>query len=373
MAFSETTLAITPLLETTSFSDMRLIVNANSTLLKTTIEDIINTLEIDLVNKYIGVDTPINKIFSQDVVISNSIIFKDGILPSSSTIASLTQSSGVSTFSIDNLVFTTLLKSTEPGSRVESPTLVIGTDDSDIPVVGPTTDGLSNKGLYVGDLTTPIPSRLSGEVEFPKYAVIQSYTSSGGSFSPRVIELRANGTLTYTYAKLVVSRTDPQFIYVNLEFPVGYTNIGNPIWLLLHEDATNRPAPGQTFTIVINKIMDSSGTAVNYSSLPTISNSPTANGINLINGSIKTGSYKRGYINTAEWSLPDTLTTDELAISAFSTDSSVYAFRFGNINNSEDTQFRPRESSISLTKSEQSTDHSIYTITSSYNMSMIKN
>lgn len=373
MAFTPTTLAITPLLGTTFISDMRLIVNANTTLLKTQAEDIINTLEIDLVNKYVGVDTPVNKIFSADEVISNSIIFKAGATLGAATIASLTQSAGVSTFTVDNLVLGKGLSASAAGSMMAAPTVVVGTDSSNLPITYPMTGLIADKGLYIGDSTTPIKTRLYGEVEIPKQAITQSFTNSGGSFSPRLLSLIPNGTQTYSYAKLVLSRTDPQFIYVDLQFDGSYSSYGNPIYLLLHESHTNRPVAGQTFTIIINKIYMADGSEVNYNSLPTISNTPSSPGINLMNGSISSSSYNRGYINGASWTTPASLTTDELAIAALSTDSLAYAFRFGNENNSTNTIFRPKCSVISLTKSEEGVDNSVYTITSSYNTCMVKN
>jgi hypothetical protein len=373
MAFTPTTLAITPLLEATFISDMRLIINSNTTLLQTQVEDIINVLEIDLVNKYIGIDTPVNKIFSQDVVVSNSIIFKAGATVGASTIASLTQSAGVSTFTVDNMVLNKSNIATAAGSLVAVPTIVIGTDSSNLTITYPTTSTVADKGLYVGDSTTPIKTRLYGEVEIPKQAITQSYSNSGGSFSPRLLTMNANGTQTYSYAKLLLSKTDPQFIYVDLKFANTYSNYGNPIYLLLHESSTNRPAAGQTFTIIINKIYKSDGSEVDYNLLPAISNTPSAAGINLMNGSIASAPYKRGYINGASWTTPASLTTDELTIAALSTDSAAYAFRFGNINNSTDTVFRPKCSTINLTKSEEGVDNSIYTITSSHNTCMVKN
>ena len=104
MAFTPTNLSTTPLLETTFISDMRLIVNANVTLLRTQIEDVINELQIDLVNKYIGVDSPIGKVYTQDAVVSNQILLKNGTSGGAATIASLTQSAGVSTFLADNIL-----------------------------------------------------------------------------------------------------------------------------------------------------------------------------------------------------------------------------------------------------------------------------
>jgi len=369
MAFSPLTLAVTPLLETTFISDMKLIINSNTTLLQTKIEDIVNTFEFDLVNKYIGVDNPINKLLSQDVVVTNSIIFKAGVLPVAATIASLTQSSGVSTFSVDNLTFTKTLKSTAVGSKISTPTIVIGTDGSNLPVTNPETGGNADKGLYVGDATTPIKTRLYGEVEIPKQAITQSYSSSGGVFTPKTITLVANGT-SYVYAKLALSKLDPQFIYVDLVFPVGYSNYGNPIWLLLHELSASRPAAGQTFTIIINKIYKSDLTEVDYTLLPAISNIAGAAGINIMCGANSDlTTYKRAHINSATWTTPPT--SDVNAIAAISTDLLAYYFRFGNTNNQVSTTVKPRGSSFSFTKSEQSTDYSNYTITASQNTVVI--
>lgn len=374
MAFTPTTLAITPLLETTFISDMRLIVNANTTLLKTKVEDIINTLEIDLVNKYIGVDTPVNKIFSADEVISNSIIFKAGAAVGASTIASLTQSAGVSTFTVDNLVLVKGISASAVGSKIASPTVVIGTDSSNLPITYPITGGNADKGLYVGDSTTPIKTRLYGEVEIPKQAITQSFTNSGGAFSPRLIQLTSNGTQTYSYAKLLLSKTDPQFIYIDLKFDGTYSNYGNPIYLLLHESYSNKPATGQTFTIIINKIYKSDGSEVASTQLPQISNSELSPGINLMCGSIfdSIAGYRRGYLNNASWTTPPA--TDEAAIAALSTDSAAFYYRFGNeYYSTNDSNIRPKFSSFNLTKSEEGVNESIYTITSSNNTCMIKN
>jgi hypothetical protein len=372
MAFTPTNLAITPLLDTTFISDMKLIINANTTLLQTQVEDVINELEIDLVNKYIGVDTPLNKVFTQDIVVGNSILFKAGSALSASTIASLTQSSGVSTFAIDNLTLSKSFNATAVGSKISAPTIVVGTDSSNISVTSPeTTPGTADKGLYVGDATTPIKTRLYGEVEMPKQSIIQSYSSSGGVLAPRVISLIANGT-DYAYAKLVLSRTDPQFIYVNLVFPSGYTNYGNSIWLLLHEPSSdlNRPAPGQTFTIIINKILDSNGTELTYADLPAVSNLNSAAGINIICGDDSNiGTYKRALINSATWTTVPT--SDVNAVAAIDTDILAYYFRFGNTNMQGSTNYYPRESTFSFTKTEHSTDYSTYTITGSNNTVII--
>lgn len=369
MAFSETTLAITPILETTFVSDMRLIINANNTLFKSSIESLINDLEIDLINKYIGVDTPVNKVFTQDLVVSNSIVFKAGTAPGAATIASLTQAAGVSTLLADNFTMTKAFNATAAGSKIAVPTIVIGTTAGNLPITYPITGGAADRGLYVGDSTTPIKSRLYGEVEIPKQAITQSYSNVGGAFSPKQVALTAAVDLSYTYAKLTLSKTDPQFIYVDLIFPSGYTNYGNSIWLLLHESTSDRPAVGQTFTVILNKVYLYDMTEVDYSLLPAISNSGLANGINVICGANSNlGTYKRGHINSSVWgTIP---TTDVAAIAAAGTGNAYYV-RFGNQNSVANAQIAPRDSSFSFTKTEQYTDYANYTITNSHNTVII--
>lgn len=371
MAFSETTLSITPLQSTTFIGDMKIAVNANNTLFKNAIESLINGLEIDLVNKYIGVDTPVSKIFSADSVVSNSIVFKAGSTSGAATIASLTQATGVSTFLVDNITMTKKLLATASGSLLASPTMIIGTDGSNLTVSYPTTGGIADKGLYVGDATTAIKTRLYGEVEIPKQSITQSYSNVGGSFTPRQISLTAGSADAYTYAKLVLTKTDPQFIYVDLVLPSGYTNYGNSIWLLLHESTSNRPANGQTFTVILNRVLTYDLNEVDYTQLPAISNTDSAAGINIICGANSAlSTYKRAHINSSVWtSIP---TTDVAAIAAAGTDD-AYFVRFGNINNISSTAIHsPRDSSFSFTKTEQSTDYSNYTITSSQNTVIIK-
>lgn len=370
MAFSETTLAVTPILETTFISDMRTIINANNTLFENMIEGLINDLQIDLVNKYIGVDSPINKLYTQDLVISNSVIFKAGVDPGAATIASLSQAAGVASFLVDNITMTKTFQASAAGSKLLSPTVVIGTTGDNLPISFPTTNSVADKGLYVGDSANPTKSRLVGEVEIPKQSITQSFSNVNGTFTPRRIDLIAAGDSSYTYAKLNLAKTDPQFIYVDLIFPAGYTNYGNPIWLLLHEGVTaGRPAVGQTFTIILNKIYLNDGTEVDYSLLPAISNSGLTAGINIICGANSDlTNYKRAHINSSVWgTIP---TTDVAAIAAAGTGNAYYV-RFGNQNMVASALLKPRDASFSFTKTEQLTDYSNYTITNSQNTVII--
>ena len=384
MAFTPTTLATTPLLETTFISDMRIIVNANTTLLKSKIEDTINELQIDIVNKYIGVDLPIGKLYTQDLVVSNQIVFKSGTSGSANTIASLTQSSGISTLLSNNLQFTKALTATATGSIAAVPTVVVGTTTGglalDYPRVGTST--VAQKGLYVGSTTTPIKAGFYGEVQ----VINQAITHSSNAATPRVINLVAGAGALYSYGILALSKTDPQFIHVNLVVPSGYTQAANyPIWLQLHDDYTtsdSRPAIGQSFTIVINQILDSGGlTALAKNSWPQVlASSDTAGSLGIMPGYIAStsagaGNYKIGYINDSLWtSVPSTGTG---GVAALGTGLSPKCFvRFFNPSMQTGTagvgqSSSIRGASVTLTKSDERPTYSYYTITGSSNVVIV--
>ena len=384
MAFTPTTLATTPLLETTFISDMRIIVNANTTLLKSKIEDTINELQIDLVNKYIGVDLPIGKLYSQDVVVSNQIVFKSGTSGSATTIASLTQSSGISTLLTHNLQFTKTLISSATGARVAAPTVVVGTTTGGLalnyPVVGTST--VAEKGLYVGSTTTPIKAGFYGEVQ----VVNSSITHSSNAAAPRVISLTAGEGAAYTYGVLSLSKTDPQFIHVDLVMPSAYSQAANkPIWLQLHDDFTtndSRPAIGQSFTVVINRIFQSDGTsALDKPAWPQVlPSNDTSGSLGIMPGYIVsstagTGNYKIGYINDSAWT--STPTTGTGGVAALATDLSPKSFiRFFNPSTQTGTagvgeSSSIRGASVTLTKSDSQSNYSYYTVTGSSNIVIV--
>ena len=108
MAFTTLSLNIQSLQETTFISDMRLIINANNTVLQNQIQNIVNTLEIDLVNKYIGVDNYLGQVKTNNVILGNGIQFMD----STTMIAQLSKSAGKSTFSLDYIVI-------QPGGSID--------------------------------------------------------------------------------------------------------------------------------------------------------------------------------------------------------------------------------------------------------------
>ena len=387
MAFTETTLATSSLLETTFISDMRLIVNANTTIVKSKVEDIINDLQIDLVNKYIGVDIPIQQLYTNDAVISNQLLFKSGTSGTSGTIASLTQSAGTSAFLSDNINFTKTLTSLAAGSKVLTPSVVIGTTVGNAAVSFPTSggSGIVDRGLYVGDATTPISANFYGEVNIKKQSIVQSYNTDFDTVGTvRLLELTSvdasPGASSALYANLTLSKTDPQFIYVNLKTPAAFTlSATNPIYLLLHEDfttTTSRPVAGQTFTIILNNLLNNSNVEISTSTWPQAQiASGTAAAINIISGftqtaSAGTGALKSGYINGALWpTLPTTVTS---AITKL-TETTPYLqyVRLYNRNVQAAAIPKPRATSVSFTKTQHSTNFSYYTVTNSNNITII--
>jgi len=382
MPFTETTLATSSLLETTFISDMRLIVNANNTIVKSKIEDIINTLQIDLVTKYIGVDIPIQQLYTNNVVIANELILKNGTAGTSGTSGSLTQTAGISLLTVDNITFKQTLNSLVAGSKILTPAVVIGTTVGNAAVSFPSTSGsgLADRGLYVGDTTTPISASFYGEVNIKKQAMVQSYnTDLNTSGAARELTLAATGVETPLNstsglsANLTLSRTDPQFIYINLKTPSNFTlSPTNSIYLLLHEDATttaNRPLVGQTFTIILNNLIDSSSAVISTSTWPAPQvASGTAAAINIISGITQTDTLKTGYINNAIW--PGTVPATALAaINALSTTQQYV--RLYNRNIQASIVPRLRATSVSFTKTQEQSGYSYYTITNSHNIAII--
>jgi hypothetical protein len=308
MAFTNTTLSITPLLETTFISDMRIIVNSNVTVLKSKLEDVINTLQIDLVNKYIGTDLPISLLRSEGVTVTNQLLFKSGNSSGAATIASLTQSAGTSTFSSHNIEFTNALSANANSSRAALKTVIVGGTSGGTALSFPTSAGagIPDPGLYVGDTATPVPANFYGNAGFTKTAITQSTNYS----AVRVIQAtRPAGT--YSHVPLVLARTDPQYLAITVKLGDSGTQAANmPIWIQLHESfesTSTRPQVGQSFTIVFNDIIDSGSTPVVTSAWPAVQSiTSLTGGINIMPGwdndsSPGTGNVKPCLINNFGW------------------------------------------------------------------------
>jgi len=249
MAFTNLNLNTTPLLETTFISDMRLIVNANVAVVKGKVEDLINTFEFDLTNKYIGVDNYFNQVKTNNVILGNSISFMD----STNVIGSLTKSSGKSIFSVDKLIIQAggSIDMTGTGNAMAVKKLGVGMSLVNLQNVALFADD----GFYVGSpsTSTPAKTQLYGETLLLGQAVTQSTDTEA---VPNLITLSAEST--YYHKTLVLSKSSNQFIYLTLQAGDASPS-GKPVYLFLMEDAANRPNPGQSFTVIIKDYKDSGG------------------------------------------------------------------------------------------------------------------
>jgi hypothetical protein len=255
---------------------MRLILNANVSVIKGKVEDLINTFEIDLTNKYIGVDNYFNQVKTNNVILGNSISFMD----STNTIGSLTKSAGKSILSIDKLII-------QAGGTIDmsgtANTMAIKRLGVGIPLASVTADG-----FYVGSSTVSVPSQFNGEAAFPKQAITQSTEGSTNTVITTTA-LNTGGT-DYYYGVLKLTKSSKQFIYLTVRSADTSPSSSKPVIIFTYEDPADRPDPGQTFTVVIRDYQTSAGIDVAVASwgpiriVPGFTNSATGTPV-LLDGS----------------------------------------------------------------------------------------
>ena len=247
MAFTNVSLNTQTLLESTFISDMRLILNANNAVLKGKLEDIINTFEIDITNKYLGVDNYINQVKTNNVILGNGITFMD----STNIIGSLTKSSGKSILSIDKLIIQAggSIDMTGVANSMAITRLGIG-----IPLASITEDG-----FFVGNSSTSVKSEFYGEAKFPAQAITQS---TEGTVNTEVTTTAVTvGGIDYYYGFVKLSKASKQFIYLSIKCADSSPSSSKPIILFVYEDATSVPNPGQSYTLIVKEYTNTAGTA----------------------------------------------------------------------------------------------------------------
>lgn len=341
MSFTTVSLSTQQLLETTFISDMRLITNSNIAVLKGKLEEIINTLEIDLTNKYIGVDNYVNQVKTNDLVLGNGIFFMN----STTQIGSLEKVSGfpnLSKLTIDQLVI-------KPGGSID----MYGTAGNTMTLaitrlgVGIPLSSIVADGFYVGSASLPVKSEFHGEASFSKQSITQSIGDTE-------IATLISGTDYYGILKL--TKTSSQFIYLTIKAPVGEIPASTtPITIFTYEDSTNIPEPGQTFTLIIKDYQNSTGTSVaiaNWGDIRIAQGYTSTNGIPiLING---------GVIGAAA--------TVAAALTALSTTNYIKAF---NTNIQSTSLINQYAVSVSLSKYANLTSQARYIISNSSNIELI--
>jgi hypothetical protein len=246
MAFTNVSLNTQTLLETTFISDMRLILNANNAVLRGKLEDVINTFEFDLVNKYIGVDNYVNQVKTNNVILGNGIAFMD----STNTIGQLSKSAGKSILSIDKLIIQAggSIDMTGAANSMAVTRLGVG-----IPLASIIADG-----FYVGSSTISVKSEFYGETNFPAQAITQS---TEGTTNTVVTTTAVNvGGTDYYYGSIKLSKSSKQFMYLSIRCADSSPSSSKPVVIFVYEDIANRPNPGQTFNLIVKEYTNTAGT-----------------------------------------------------------------------------------------------------------------
>ena len=273
MAFSPISLAINEILLTNYVTDIAVISNANSLVLKDKIEDIVNTFEIDPVAISIGTDNPINYLKTKSLILQDTGIIFQKTGPTS-TIASLVKNgTGQSVFNIDNLNvnISTVMDAVEVNAITVNDTATI---DAAI-----TVNGIANFNNAVIESRETITLDL---IKASSTEAAATLTLSSTSKQNILIKLKATTapTLNPVYTGSAIS-TGITELTLNIDF-----------------DATNPPAENTRFTITIVDVVNEAQTfsiisAITTAQLPLLliggTNQSNSGTIILYNGSDSVG------------------------------------------------------------------------------------
>lgn len=247
MAFTTVNLQTQQLLESTFISDMRIIINANTILLKNSVQDAFNNLEIDVVGKKIGTDNPIASINSTDYIVGNSLIFKDG----NTNIGSLTKSNSKSKLTVDNIDIKAggLVNAIGLGTKIATTGLYLGVDPSTL-----TTNDTIDDLMYIGPAGE---LRVKGKATFSNSIVESAQTVN--------LQMTAVSGSTYS-CDLTLTATTTSHIELQLQYPIAASSanaLQSPVINVnLYTHSTNPPLKGQTFTFYVKAITGNNNTAV---------------------------------------------------------------------------------------------------------------
>jgi hypothetical protein len=246
MAFVALSLSTTEILETTYVSDMRIITNGNTGLLKSKLEDLINNLKIDLSDKKIGVDpdttlTPLTELKTKVLTIQNGqLYFKNA------------------TGTADLIKFETETVNSILVGKITTGTLVA---NSSITSAGLTISGVST---FTGAITANGQSNLAGSVN-----ITGSFSNSKEDVTKTLVAVsganraKAEVTLTATSKSLIILTLDASSFYSGGAFQ---STITDGIDIVLINDTNSPIRPGQEFTIMVRAITNTTlGTTTHVS------------------------------------------------------------------------------------------------------------
>lgn len=244
MAFVALSLSTQEILETTYVSDMRIISNSNTGLLKSKLEDLINNLKIDLSDKKIGVDpdttlTPLTELKTKVLTIQNGqLYFKNA--------------NGTA----DLIKFETQTVNNATVGKITTGTLVVNS--------GITTAGLEVSGAstFTGATTAVGQSNLQGSVNITgsfsnsREDVTKTLTAVSGAN-----RAKAEVTLTATSKSLIILTLDASSFYSGGSFQ---STIADGIDIVLINDTNSPVRSGQEFTIMVRAITQTTNGTVTY-------------------------------------------------------------------------------------------------------------
>jgi hypothetical protein len=261
MPFSPVDVPIQEMLQSDFIVDLAQIHNTNVLLLKDKLEDVINTLEIDVSTISIGVDSPINNIRTQNVIIQDGGWKLQTGVPNQ-IIAKLEKNgSNQSVLNVDilNIDISADFEAIDVNSLVVNTSVAVAGDSS-----------------FTGSLS------YTGQLVESKEAISSTLLFDGVDTAEARVTL-TNTSKTNIYVKLEAeTAVGATQVWNGASFAAGLTSF----ILYLDFDATNPPAPNTSFTVYIVDVIENSGatslaTNINTATLPIT----VAPGLNLNTGS----------------------------------------------------------------------------------------
>ena len=261
MPFSPVDVPIQEMLQSDFIVDLAQIHNTNVLLLKDKLEDVINTLEIDVSTISIGVDNPINNIKTQNVIIQDGGWKLQTGIPNQ-IIAKLEKNgSNQSVLNVDilNIDISADFEAIDVNSLVVNTSVAVAGDSS-----------------FTGSLV------YTGQLVESKEAISSTLLFDGVDTAEARVTL-TNTSKTNIYVKLEAeTAVGATQVWNGASFAAGLTGFV----LYLDFDATNPPAPNTSFTVYIVDVIENSGatslaTNINTATLPIT----VAPGLNLNTGS----------------------------------------------------------------------------------------
>lgn len=254
MAFTQLNLQTQSLLESTFIGDMRIIINANTTLLKNSVQDMINALEIDPVTKTIGVDNALSSIWTNNIRLSNQLLFTDG----NTTIGSLTKAAGKSVLEVDqvNIKAGGSILALGAASKLAVTRLGVGVSNL---------AALATDGLVIGSsssITVDGAMKANNSIQHSFETVSLTMTAVAGSPNTYECDVTLNATskqnIQLALAIPATSSALNSSVSNNAAIGSGTTIIVN-----VYTNATTPPLKGQEFNFMVSSILGSDNAAPN--------------------------------------------------------------------------------------------------------------